>query len=66
MLKHMLNYAPDLVRRTRTERGLDRLGQYLTETASRPDQGWTAEPAEMAGPATEAPADTTSEHEEQQ
>ena len=42
-------------RRTMVERHLDRLGEYLTQTADKPDQGWATEPGE-----------TTSEHEEQQ
>jgi DNA-binding transcriptional ArsR family regulator len=33
-------------RRTMVERSLDRLGEYLAETADRPDTGWDAEPSE--------------------
>jgi hypothetical protein len=60
----MLNYAPSLDRvfqaladpgrRLMVERRLDRLGEYLTQTAHKPDQGWATDPGE-----------TTSEHEEQ-
>ena len=42
-------------RRTMVEHRLDRLGQYLAETADQPDTGPDAEPGE-----------TTDEHEEQQ
>ena len=41
-------------RRTRVERRLDRLGEYLAQTADKPDPGWATEPGE-----------TTSEQEEQ-
>ena len=33
-------------RRTMVERRLDRLGEYLAETADQPDAGWDAEPGE--------------------
>jgi hypothetical protein len=33
-------------RRTMVEHRLDRLGEYLAETADRPDTGWDAEPGE--------------------
>jgi DNA-binding transcriptional ArsR family regulator len=33
-------------RRTLVERRLDRLGEYLAETADQPDTGWDAEPSE--------------------
>ncbi len=33
-------------RRTMVERRLDRLGEYLAETADQPDEGWDAEPGE--------------------
>jgi DNA-binding transcriptional ArsR family regulator len=33
-------------RRTMVERRLDRLGEYLAETADQPDTGWDAEPGE--------------------
>jgi DNA-binding transcriptional ArsR family regulator len=33
-------------RRTVIERRLDRLGEYLAETADQPDTGWDAEPSE--------------------
>jgi DNA-binding transcriptional ArsR family regulator len=42
-------------RRTMVERRLDRLGEYLAQTADQPDPGWATEPGE-----------TTSEQEEQQ
>jgi DNA-binding transcriptional ArsR family regulator len=42
-------------RRTMIERRLDRLGEYLAQTAGKPDPAWAIEPGE-----------TTSEHEEQQ
>jgi len=42
-------------RRTMVERRLDRLGEYLAQTADTPDQSWAAEPGE-----------TTNDHEEQQ
>jgi hypothetical protein len=42
-------------RRTLIERRLDRLGQYLAQTADHPDPGWAAEPGR-----------TPDEHEEQQ
>lgn len=41
-------------RRTLIERRLDRLGQYLAQTADKPDPGWAAEPGR-----------TSDEHEEQ-
>ena len=41
-------------RRTIVERRLDRLGEYLADTADKPDPGWAAEPGE-----------TTIEHQEQ-
>jgi DNA-binding transcriptional ArsR family regulator len=44
-------------RRTMVERRLDRLGQYLAETAGQPDTGWPDEPGEAAG----EPAKATSE-----
>ncbi len=31
-------------RRTLIERRLDRLGEYLAETADKPDEGWASEP----------------------
>jgi len=34
-------------RRTMIERRLDRLGEYLAQTAGKPDEGWAAEPGEM-------------------
>lgn len=33
-------------RRTMIERRLDRLGEYLAETAEQPDTGWGAEPGQ--------------------
>ena len=42
-------------RRSMVERRLDRLGEYLAQTADKPDPGWATEPGE-----------TTNEHEEQQ
>jgi DNA-binding transcriptional ArsR family regulator len=36
-------------RRTMVERRLDRLGEYLAETADQPDAGWDAEPSEETG-----------------
>ncbi len=42
-------------RRTLIERRLDRLGQYLAQTAGQPDPGWAPEPSQTSG-----------EHEEQQ
>jgi len=33
-------------RRTMVERRLDRLGEYLADTADQPDTGWDAEPSE--------------------
>jgi len=33
-------------RRTMVERRLDRLGDYLADTADQPDAGWDAEPGE--------------------
>jgi DNA-binding transcriptional ArsR family regulator len=42
-------------RRTMVERRLDRLGEYLEQTADQPDPDWATEPGE-----------TTNEHEEQQ
>lgn len=42
-------------RRTMVERRLDRLGEYLAQSAGEPGPGWTTEPG-----------GTTSEHEEQQ
>jgi DNA-binding transcriptional ArsR family regulator len=41
-------------RRTVVERRLDRLGEYLAQTAEKPDPAWVTEPGE-----------TTNEHEEQ-
>jgi DNA-binding transcriptional ArsR family regulator len=41
-------------RRTMVERRLDRLGEYLAQTADQPDPGWAAEPGR-----------TSDEHEEQ-
>ncbi len=35
-------------RRTMVERRLDRLGEYLAETADEPDPGWATEPGETA------------------
>jgi DNA-binding transcriptional ArsR family regulator len=34
-------------RRTMIERRLDRLGEYLKETADQPDTGWDAKPGEV-------------------
>ena len=42
-------------RRTLVERRLDRLGQYLAQTADQPDPSWASEPGR-----------TSDEHEEQQ
>ena len=42
-------------RRSMVERRLDRLGEYLAQTADKPDPGWATEPGE-----------TTNEPEEQQ
>ena len=42
-------------RRTRVERRLDRLGEYLAQTAGQPDPAWATEPGE-----------TTNDHQEQQ
>ena len=42
-------------RRTMIERRLDRLGEYLAQTAGTPDQAWATEPGE-----------TTNDDEEQQ
>jgi DNA-binding transcriptional ArsR family regulator len=42
-------------RRTMVERRLDRLGDYLAQTADKPDPGWATEPGE-----------TTNQYEEQQ
>ena len=42
-------------RRTMVERRLDRLGEYLAQTAGTPDQAWATEPGE-----------TTNDHQEQQ
>lgn len=36
-------------RRTLTERRLDRLGQYLAQTADQPDPGWAPEPGQTSG-----------------
>ena len=33
-------------RRTMVERRLDRLGEYLADTADQPDTGWDAQPSE--------------------
>ena len=33
-------------RRTLVERSLDRLGQYLAQTAAQPDPGWAPEPGQ--------------------
>ncbi|HEY2551309.1 MAG TPA: metalloregulator ArsR/SmtB family transcription factor [Streptosporangiaceae bacterium] len=35
-------------RRTMVERRLDRLGEYLEQTAGQPEPGWAAEPARPA------------------
>jgi len=42
-------------RRTMVERRLDRLGEYLTQTADQPDQGWATEPGETANEHEEQP-----------
>jgi len=42
-------------RRTIVERRLDRLGEYLEQTAGQPDPAWATEPSE-----------TTNDHQEQQ
>ena len=40
-------------RRTMVERRLDRLGEYLKETADQPDTGWDAKPGEATSDAQE-------------
>ena len=42
-------------RRTMVERRLDRLGEYLTQTADQPDQGWAPVPGETANEHEEQP-----------
>ena len=42
-------------RRTMVERRLDRLGQYLAETADQPDPSWVAEPGEATSEKEDKP-----------
>ena len=46
-----LHSAEDWIadRRTMVERRLDRLGEYLTQTADQPDPGWATEPGDSPG-----------------